>query len=380
MRNFIKLFLGIILALILCFSAGIKSYADDLSAAEELGVNLDGIGDSLSSDVSEILEENDITADNIEGISSVSVGDVLGYVVDELISRAKYPLKIFIMLVCVIILGAAVEGMGSSISDKSLGRVYGIVGVLIAVGIISEPVTECIGTASETLSSGGSFMITYIPIFSGITASSGAVTSAVAYNAMLLVASEAAVQISANYIMPITSLCMALGVIEAINPSVNITCITVFVTKAVKFVLGFIMTVFIGLLSIQSIIGASADTIGVKAAKYLVSNCVPVIGGAVADAYTTLKSSLGILRGGVGFFGIAAIFLTVVPPLASISLMKLIFATAEMLGEMFDLGGIKTLMKNASSVMSILLSLIVCFSVMLIISTAVIMMVGLDIS
>ena len=118
----------------------------------------------------------------------------------------------------------------------------------------------------------------------------------------------------------------------------------------------------------------------VKAAKFLASNCIPVVGGAVADAYTTIKSSLGMLRGGVGFIGIAAIFLTVVPPLAEITLMKLVFGAAEMFGEIFELKGIKILMKNASSVLSVLLSLTVCFSMMLIISTAIMLMTGLDVS
>lgn len=53
------------------------------------------------------------------------------------------------------------------------------------------------------------------------------------------------------------------------------------------------MTVFTGLLSIQSIVGTSADTLGVKAAKFVVSNFVPIVGSAVADAYTTMRSGLG---------------------------------------------------------------------------------------
>lgn len=75
------------------------------------------------------------------------------------------------------------------------------------------------------------------------------------------------------------------------------------------------MTVFTGLLSIQSIVGTSADTLGVKAAKFVVSNFVPIVGSAVADAYTTMRSGLGLLRGATGAFGIIALCVTLLPPI-----------------------------------------------------------------
>ena len=211
-------------------------------------------------------------------------------------------------------------------------------------------------------------------------ASSGCVTSAAAYSAVMVVFAEFAASAAANYLMPLVSICTALGIIQSINEAFDLTSITDMISKAVKFILGFIMTVFIGLLSLQSIIGASADTIGVKAAKYLASNCIPVIGGAVADAYTTLKASLGILRGGVGFFGIAVIFVSVVPALIEVVLVKTSFCIAEIISGMFGIKGIKTLLHNSSSVLSMIISLIICFGMMLIISTAVMMMTGLDVS
>ena len=294
--------------------------------------------------------------------------------------KIKYPLKLLVMMFSVIIAGSVTENFGNCIANKSVSNVYETVCVLIAVGIVSDPIVKCVRIAADTLYSGSDFVASYIPVFSGIMASSGCITSASAYSVVLMICSEGAAAIAAHYLMPLISICTALGIIESINGAFNLTQITSSICKAVKFILGFIMTVFIGLLSLQSIIGASADTIGVKAAKYLASNCIPVIGGAVADAYTTLKASLGILRGGVGFFGIAVIFVSFVPVLTEVLLVKLSFCIAEIVSEMFGIKGIKTLLHNSSEVLSIIISLLVCFGMMLIISTAVMMMIGLDVS
>ena len=237
-----------------------------------------------------------------------------------------------------------------------------------------------INRAAEALDSGGTFMIGYVPVFAGITASSGGITSAVAYNMLVLLVAQTTVQLSGEIIVPALSVCMAMGIVEAINPGFRLSGITEALKKAVSFIMGFIMTVFIGLLSLQSIVGASADTLGVKAAKYVVSNFIPVIGGAVADTYATVKNSLGLLRGGVGFIGIAAIFIMILPPVLDITAMRLVFGAADVAAELFGLSQIKVLVKNTGWILSAVFSILVCFAVMLIIATAILMLVGLNIS
>ena len=353
----------------------IPAFAED-NFASEIGIDISSLNKNVPSDAEDMIADNSISADNIDAVKNISPADVIKYMLGEAKAKIDYPLKLLVMLFAVIIAGSVTENFGSCIENKSVSSVYGTVCVLIAVGIISDPIVKCVKTASDTLYSGSDFVTSYIPVFSGIMASSGCVTSAAAYSAVMVIFAEFAASAAANYLMPLVSICTALGIIQSINEAFDLTSIS----KAVKFILGFIMTVFIGLLSLQSIIGASADTIGVKAAKYLASNCIPVIGGAVADAYTTLKASLGILRGGVGFFGIAVIFVSVVPALIEVVLVKASFCIAEIISGMFGIKGIKTLLHNSSSVLSMIISLIICFGMMLIISTAVMMMTGLDVS
>lgn len=371
---------AVISGIIIClYTLFIPAFAEE-DFASEIGVDISAVDEAVPSDAAEIIEENGISADNIDAVNSIGPSDVFRYMAEQIKLKIKYPLKLLVMMLSVIIAGSVTENFGNCIANKSVSNVYETVCVLIAVGIVSDPIVKCVRIAADTLYSGSDFVASYIPVFSGIMASSGCITSASAYSVVLMICSEGAAAIAAHYLMPLISICTALGIIESINGAFNLTQITSSICKAVKFILGFIMTVFIGLLSLQSIIGASADTIGVKAAKYLASNCIPVIGGAVADAYTTLKASLGILRGGVGFFGIAVIFVSFVPVLTEVLLVKLSFCIAEIVSEMFGIKGIKTLLHNSSEVLSIIISLLVCFGMMLIISTAVMMMIGLDVS
>lgn len=366
--------------LLICIQTMFISVYAEENFGFEIGADVSSLNESIPSNVEDIIYENEISVENTDAVTNISPADVINYMVDQIKIKLNYPLRLLGMLLAVIAASSLTESLGNCIGNRSVQNVYGTVCVLVSIGIISDPIIKCVKTASDTLYSGCDFVLSYIPVFTGILASSGCITSASAYSAVMVVFSELASVAVAHFLMPMVSICIALGIIESVNNAFDLTSITDMISKAVKFILGFLMTVFIGLLSLQSIIGASADTIGVKAAKYLASNCIPVIGGAVADAYTTLKASLGILRGGVGFFGIAVIFLSVMPALMEVLLVKLSLCIAEILSGMFGIKGLKILLHSSSTVLSMILSLIICFGMMLIISTAVMMMTGLDIS
>ena len=372
-----SLWIFFIAVAIFLFGQGIRAYAEN-DIAEELEIDTGSISDNLAPEIREILEENAIAPDNTNSMTKITPSEIFSYIWKTFKETAARPLKILAALMAVILIAAVTESMEDSISGKSLSKIFGIISVLVSVGVISPAVSECISSAAKTLDSGGMFMMGYVPVFAGITASSGSVTSAVVYNMLVIMAAEISVQLSGEVIVPALSVCMAVGIVEAIDPEFHLSGITEAVKNIVTFVLGFIMTIFLGLLSLQSIVGASADTLGVKAAKFMVSNFVPVIGGAVADTYTTVKNSLGLLRGGVGFFGIAVIFIMLIPPIVEVLTMKLMFTAAEAVSELFGVKQMKILIKNTNWILSTIFSILVSFSVMLIISTAILMLVGLN--
>ncbi len=377
MKKIIFLFILAVTVLLFPFSVSAQEQPD---LTDELGIDITDINDNLTPEVRNFIDENDISIENTESMTRITPTEVIGYIWNSFKAKLTEPLKILASLIAVILISALINSTEDSITSKSMSGMFGVISVLISVGIISEAVSACINTAFESLTSGSRFMIGYVPVFAGITASSGSITSATAYNLLVILVSQGATQLFANIVVPVLSLCMAMGIVEAINPDFHLSVITEGIKKGVTFIIGFIMTIFIGLMSLQSIVGASADTLGVKAAKYMVSNWIPFVGGAIADTYTTVKHSLGLLRGGAGFFGIAAIFVMVVPPLIEIIAMRLIFSAANIISELLGAPQIKILLKNTDWILSIAFSILMCFSVMFIISTTILMLVGLNIS
>lgn len=375
----ILLFLPLMIAAILF--GGARAYAEEKEDISELAedYNVSSAADGLDYGAAEFLAENGITPDNADGITDLTPQTVIAYMWEKLKHSAVGPLRIFGVMISVIILSAAGGAAADAVSGGS-EKIYRIVTVLIAVSVIIPPLEKCFLSAADTLEKGGDFMLCYVPVFAGICTAAGNVTAAVSYNMIVLLLAEAAVRLVSELIMPVISVCMAMNIIDAINPSFSLSSLTGLLKKWTTLFLGFVMTIFSGLLSIQSIVGVSADTIGIKAAKFLVSNFVPVVGGAVADAYTTMRSGLGLLRGAAGAFGIIALAVMLLPPIIEIGCMYFAMTAGEAIAEMFGAKELGVLFRGAASALSLVSAVLACFGVMFIIATIILMAAGLGTS
>ena len=360
------------------FCIGVK--AEDKSLEQQFIDNTgSGLDESVTDQAKQFFDDNDISIEDASNFTNISIKDVVLYIFNQAKDNVGEPLKLLGILIAVILLIAIIESLGIE-QMSSLSKIFDIIGVLVCVGIMYKYISNCIQLTSQTLQDGSSFMLCYVPVFASVVGASGSLTSAGVYNVAVLTVAEVAVQIAYNILMPMLGIFLALSIIEAINPGLSLSGFTSGIKKGIQWTLGFIMTIFVGLITIQSIVGTSADNIGIRVAKFAASSFIPVIGSAISEAYTTVKGSLGLLRSGVGTFGIVVLLLTILPPLISVIAIKISVSIASFVGELLGVKKVTLLLKNTSSVLSIAISLLTCFALMLIVSTAIIMMVGLNIA
>ena len=368
----IRKFILMIFAAVMVSAFGADISAEDISSlADDYGIG--EISRELPSEAAEFLEEKGISPDDPQSVMSLSPALVLEYMWEKVKDNAAEPLRIFAAVTALVVMAAAV-GSVSEISDGgSSEQLCRIITVLAAAAAVIPTVSRCVDNAAADMESGSDFMLCYVPVFASVAAAAGNAAASLGYNAVVLLAAEAAVRVAADVIMPVISICIAMSIINAVNPAFSLGSLTVFMRKWISLLLGFIMTLFTGLLSIQSIVGASADTLGVKAAKFMVSNLVPVVGSAVADAYTTMRSGLGLLRGAAGAFGIIAAVVILLPPILESGLIYLAMSAGEALAEMMGIKELAVFFKGTASALSLLIAVISCFAVMFIISTIILM-------
>ncbi len=249
--------------------------------------------------------------------------------------------------------------------------VFGLIGVLSITAILSGPVLDCLEQGAESIRACARFMLAYIPVYATVVATGGAPATAAVYHTVLMIAAQTVSQLAAGVFLPLTQSYMMLSLAGGIGQNSGIVMISGAIKKLINWGLVLVMTVFTGLLSLQSFLSAAADGAAVKTAKFLVGSFIPVVGSVLTDALSAMQGSLQIIKASVGSFGILVAVLTFLPVLLRITVLRAVVAIAAITGEMLSVSPVKGILSGFSNLLSIMTAILLSMMMLLVISTAV---------
>lgn len=328
------------------------------------------IAGALPDEVREELIDEGITPES-GGAMSLSAGSVFDYIIKTFKDEWTAPVKMFTSLTVIILICSLAETLRDSARSTRASDVFGMVAVLSGAGIMTVGVSEAASRAADALSAGSSFLLTFIPVFAGIMAITGQLSGATAFAGVLVAAAETFSVVMTTVLVPLTTCVLGVSVAGAVNPDLKVERLAEAVKKIAVWVLGLMTTVFVGLLSLQSFVTSSADSVAMKAAKFVVSGGVPFIGGAVGDALAAVKGSVSVVRASTGTFGIIAALMLIAPPLISAVCVRFSLTLAAAVSEMFGTDKLTSLIKCGESVMSVIFAMMSAFLVLAVVSIAV---------
>lgn len=376
-----KVVVFIILTSLCVFFQDLKANAETydfesiyLEQRESSGAN--DLEEKLPSDVKEDLNDIGITGVDLNELTKVTPEKIFGKVFSMVEKRVPECSKSMFSILAIIMLCALVESFKLSLGEKPLSGAVNVIGVLCICTMVIMPITESINTMSKSLKATGSFMLCYIPVMAGIMVASGQAIAATSYNSIMLIINEFIFQITNIFLIPVLNLFLSVSVASALSSKIKLTGICDVFSKIIKWSLGLCMTVFVGILTIQNVISAAADSAGNKAAKFIISSFVPIVGGALGDAFSTIQACVKTLKTGVGAFfmlGCGFIFLPIIIECLSFMLSVNICLAV---GEIFDLGTIVLLLKGIAKVLSTMLAFTLCCLFTLIVSTVLVITLG----
>lgn len=341
----------------------------ELSGAEELY-------DQIPDEAGEILNKNGINGIDPDSLIGLSISDFFQTLWDMVKSEIRLPLRILITMIAVVMLCSLFRAFQATIAEKSYTNAFTVVSVLTACAVMMSPVVDCITRASEAIRECSNFIVSFIPVFSGIVAASGKPITAAGYTSALFGTIQIIAQIAANFLVPLLGIYLAFCMVGSINDSINISGITATVRNVVVWTLGLLLTVFVGLLTLKGLVAGSADTVATKTTKFLLGSFVPVVGGALSEAYNSVQGCMGLIRSAVGSFGIIVCFLTFVPILLTILLLMGALHLSAGISELMSVEKVGNILKAGVSALSLIFGIILIFALLLIISVTVLLLIS----
>ncbi len=369
---------------ILMFSVPVYAEEGDIPDAVQEGMFEEQLEASGADELWWML--SDQTKDYLDtiGIDDISAGSILslrpgeffGLVVAMLKDTVSKPQVIFFSVLGIILLCSLIDGFKEGFLQKSLGNVFQTVSVLCIVGSVIVPVMSCIHKASAAIYDCSNFMLSFVPVLSGIMAVSGQPGTASAYNLLLFGAAEVTAQIASATVVPLLGIYLAFSIVAAVSPQINLSGAAQLIKSVASWVLGFIITVFVALLSVQTLVSSGIDNVAVRTGKFLIGSFIPVVGGALADAMTSVSGCLHLLKSVVGVFGILAAAMIFLPVLLEAIVWMLTLKASAAVSEIFELKQVSEVLKSCATAITLLVTVILCFAVLMIISTTIVLTVS----
>lgn len=371
----------LVLAVVLCLSQVTAFAADSQSATQSTENDINSIYDtsalynSLSDDVKQSLENIGINGIDGQQISQISFTEVVNEIVKLAGENSAGPLKAVISLTALILICSLLSSYKNSLSSE-LSSSLGIAAVLCATCTAALPVIQVIADMSAVVKTASAFMLAFVPVMVMIMSSTGHAVRGASYYAMMIGAGEGVGQLSSKVIVPFLNMFLGVSVTASVCPETRLSGISSVISKAVKWILGFVMTVFTAVLSFKQLITASVDDVSTRAVRFTLNSFIPIVGSALSDAYKTVQGSVNLLKSGLGIFVIISIAFVFLPIILNSLLWIFTLSAGKLFADTLGINQVKNLLEGVSTVLSTLLAIVLCIMSVYIISTALVLLLG----
>lgn len=370
----LKVFAALIILLFLnaavCFAVGEETTDDYSSFYESSGA--DRLGDTLPDDIKDSLDSAEIDIADWQSLLSPSPKKLVSMFGDMARGSFSKPIKDMVLIAGIVILVGLIKGTAAAENfseplNTVIGCAVAITVFASSAGVISQGVSAVKATSD--------FMLALIPVLAGIITAAGNPALALTYGSFAMAAAQAAAQTAGNVIMPLCGAFSAFGVSASLSPELRLTKLAEMIKKLAIGVLSFAAAAFSAVLGLKSLLAGSADTLTSKGIKLALSSAVPIVGGALSDAYSSIIGSVALLKSTVGVFGVIAVVLMDLPVIlqltARILLLKLLGVLSSSMGD--DASG--EVLETLSSALTVINAAIIFTAALFIISTGIVISV-----
>lgn len=330
--------------------------------------------DVLTRDELELLEKLGLDEINFDSVFSPSLRSVADLFWQIIRSEYKLPFETLgVAVMCVVALAAVSQFVPDGIrTSKTLGLTAGIITALSVV----IPLSSCITRAVSAISLSSGFVTALIPVLAAIITAGGKPALALTYNSLSFAAAQVVSSLGNGVIRPVIQVIMSLSIISSVSQSADISKIVEFAKKTAVFIMSLSATIFVTMLSLKGMLAASADTVAVRGIRFLIGNMIPVVGGAVSDAYQSIVGTLSLVKNTVGVFALAAVALINLPVITECVMWVFSLNMLALLGDIFSQSGISSLFRAVSSAVVLLCVTVVLEMLVFLLSVGLVLVIG----
>ena len=274
-------------------------------------------------------------------------------------------LKLLCSVVGILILSSICRTFCASLKKPEVARAFSLmITLVITVTIFGAGFGTIESTVSyfETLNA---FTSATVPLMGSLYIMGGNAAAAVATSAGLSLFMTVLEEIVGKSIVPFCGVCLALALIGACEGGPRLGGLLTSLKKNYTIVLSFFMMLLLAMLSAQTVLGASKDTLAMRSAKFAAGSLIPVVGGSVSELLRSVSAGVGYMRSVVGICGVLLLLFLMLPTLIELLLARATWQICSFFAEILGCDGERRLLDEFASINGYLIAAVaICSSVL----------------
>ncbi|MGP4072451.1 stage III sporulation protein AE [Piscibacillus sp. B03] len=297
---------------------------------------------------------------------------ILKFFIDEWIVNGK----LLGMLIFLTLLSVFLKLLIGSFENKTVSNVSYLVifGVLLTIAITSF--YNAVQYTTNAIDGMGNFMIALLPLMLSLMAAFGNIASVAFFSPIILVFIQVSGILISKVVLPLFFLSAILNIASTINNEYNVTKLADLIKQVAFVILGVFLTLFVSIMSLQGVNAAVADGVAIRAAKFVTSNFIPVIGRMFTDATDTVLSASVLLKNSIGIAGVVLLLIISLFPVLKVLVLGLIFRLSAALLQPVADGPITDAIETMGKHIFYILAALLAVSIMFFFAVVMLIIVG----
>ena len=292
----------------------IGEYVDslDLDEFEKYIRSLEGTEGWKSSSLSETITRF------TKGELPIGPTDLLKYLGEKALGALTGTLAALLTVMIIAVLNSILSGMTSGFVKKQTIEIVHYVCYALVVSIVMAKVGAIVMECREFCKGVSAFTQgVYPPLITLMSALGGSVSSSI-YKPQLAIFSVIISKVFGSVILPLFVASISFCLIGNLSSSVKMDKIQSAIRYCSNLIVTCLFGIFMTYLTVAGITGGMVDGVSIKAAKFVLSGYVPILGGYLSQGFDLISAGCVLIKNAIGMIGIITVLYMIIKPIVHI--------------------------------------------------------------
>ena len=322
----------------------------------------------------EDIDINEILNDAIKG--EVDNSTLLKKILNILGKEVTTNIKSLVSILAIILIHSILKSISESLENNNISKLIYYVQYILIVTVIMSNFTDIIKLVQDTTGNLIGFMNALVPLLITLMMYTGSITTSSVVEPIILFMINFIGNIIQNLIIPFVLVLTSLVIISKISDKVHIDKLSKFFKSGIVRFLGVVLTVFVGVVSLEGTLSSSVDGITAKTTKAVVSSAIPVVGKILGDAVDTVLGCGIVLKNAVGLVGVVIVIGICIMPILKLFVLSVSYKLLSTVVQPIADEKIIDLLEQIGDIFKIFLGILCAISFMLIIGTTLVLKIS----